>query len=480
MARAQLRARIHSVAHLAPALMDGSGDDQNVLIRGNPNSPGSLCRGAFLEAIAGDDQPPIGLGSGRLQLAERMLVADNPLMTGGVIVNRLWHHLFGRGIVASVDNFGVLGERPSHPELLDYLAARLVDEGWSLKKMIRLMVDSQTYRMASNAADERAERIEEWRAAASHAASPAGRRSRGDAILAVSGSLGRTKVAGQAWPFTSLSFMGGRGRPAASGPLDGDGRRSLYIAVRRNFLPPLLSVFDMPAPVSTMGGRQCFQRARTSVGVDERSVRRGRGLPLGRTFVPHGRSILKQRIDRMYRAAFRAACHCPRAVGRAGLSGRASGRTPGRWSTRKPTTFAFGPICATACSTPKNSCSFIEGCHVSLWPVLRQRAIAVRRNAAGAVRTASAMWRWPRCWPTAASRAAGRCGTLAPARAKNVIFLYMDGGPSQVDTFDPKPRLNRDHGKPFAMKAEATQFNNNGMTLGSPWKFMLAAKAALR
>src|ERR1700747_573477 len=67
----------------------------------------------------------------------------------GVMVNRIWHHLFGRGIVASVDNFGVLGERPTYPELLDHLAERFIHEGWSVKKMIRALVLSSTYRMAS-------------------------------------------------------------------------------------------------------------------------------------------------------------------------------------------------------------------------------------------------------------------------------------------------------------------------------------------
>ena len=65
-------------------------------------------------------------------------------------------------------------------------------------------------------------------------------------------------------------------------------------------------------------------------------------------------------------------------------------------------------------------------------------------------------------------------------RARSVIFLFMEGGPSQVDTFDPKPRLDREDGQPFKMKAEPTQFNNNGKTLGSPWKFRPAAPAALR
>ena len=117
--------------HLAMAMFDGTPIDEHVLIRGNSTSPGELVPRRFLEAIAGRDQPLITAGSGRLELAERVLAPTNPFVTR-VIVNRLWKHLFGRGIVPSVDNFGVLGESPTHPELLDYLADRLPREGWSL------------------------------------------------------------------------------------------------------------------------------------------------------------------------------------------------------------------------------------------------------------------------------------------------------------------------------------------------------------
>ncbi|MEX0614245.1 MAG: DUF1553 domain-containing protein, partial [Pirellulales bacterium] len=107
------------------AIADGSGEDQPVHIRGSYKSLGDVVPRRLLEAISGPDRPGPVHGSGRLELAERMLAPDNPF-TARVMANGVWQHLFGRGIVATVDNFGVLGEQPTHPELLDYLATRFM------------------------------------------------------------------------------------------------------------------------------------------------------------------------------------------------------------------------------------------------------------------------------------------------------------------------------------------------------------------
>jgi hypothetical protein len=161
--------------------------------------------------------------------------------------------LFGRGIVTSVDNFGVLGERPTHPELLDYLAGQFVREGWSVKKLIRALVLSRAYRMSSrpeagaDQADPQNLLLHRMRV----------RRLEGeairDALLAISGRIS-PQLYGAPIPIHLTAFQDGRGRPH-SGPLDGDGRRSIYLAERRNFLSPLLLAFDMPTPFSTVGRR---------------------------------------------------------------------------------------------------------------------------------------------------------------------------------------------------------------------------------
>ena len=121
--------------------------DSALLIRGNPSTPGAKVPRHFLMVLGGD-QRAFEHGSGRLELAHAIASKDNPL-TARVMVNRIWQHHFGRGLVGSSSNFGVLGERPSHPELLDWLAHRFVASGWSIKSLHREIILSSTYRQSS-------------------------------------------------------------------------------------------------------------------------------------------------------------------------------------------------------------------------------------------------------------------------------------------------------------------------------------------
>src|SRR5262249_13467984 len=141
--------QIRQESRLAPAMQDGTGMDERVFIRGVHKALGEPAPRRFLEALAGPDCLAAPRGGGRLDLARQMTAPDLDPFLPRVLVNRVWHHLFGRGIVASVDNFGVLGEPPTHPELLDYLADRFVQEGWSVKKLTRALVLTSTYRMSS-------------------------------------------------------------------------------------------------------------------------------------------------------------------------------------------------------------------------------------------------------------------------------------------------------------------------------------------
>ena len=251
--REQLASSIIRNSHVAPAMLDGTGEDDHILIRGNSSKPGDIEPRHFLTAISGNSPMPIRRGSGRLELAERINDPENPL-TPRVIVNRIWHHLMGRGIVPTVDDFGFLGERPTHPELLDHLASRFIADGRSVKRMIKYIVLSRTYQMSSYANPDATKADPKnllW-----HHCPP--RRLQGEAIrdslLAVSGRLDKTSF-GPPVPIHLTSFMDGRGRPGMSGPLDGNGRRSIYVSVRRNFLSPFMLTFDTPVPFSSMGRR---------------------------------------------------------------------------------------------------------------------------------------------------------------------------------------------------------------------------------
>jgi hypothetical protein len=249
----RLLAHIRPESRLAPAMWDGSGVDERVFIRGSPKALGVAVPRRFLAALAGPGRLLVARGSGRLELARLMTdPARNPFLAR-VLVNRVWHHLFGRGIVASVDNFGVLGDRPTHPELLDYLADRFVRQGWSVKRLIRELVLSSTYRMSSRP-DPKADQADPQNLLLHRTRL---RRLEGeairDALLAVSGRLDR-RLYGPPVAVHLTAFQDGRGKPE-TGPLDGAGRRSVYLAARRNFLSSFLLAFDTPAPASTVGRR---------------------------------------------------------------------------------------------------------------------------------------------------------------------------------------------------------------------------------
>lgn len=234
-------------------MCEGSGEDEYVFIRGNHNNRGPTASRHVLTAL--DQSEPLrdSFGSGRLELADRVLADANPFPSR-VIVNRVWQHLFGRGLVPTSDNFGVLGESPTHPELLDYLAAEFRNEGWSIKRLIRRLVMTRAYRLSSQRSElaDQADPTNQMR----HRYSV--RRLEGealrDAMLAISGRLDSTMY-GASVPVYLSNFMQGRGRPGQSGPLDGAGRRSIYQAVNRNFLNPFMLVFDTPQPATAIGRR---------------------------------------------------------------------------------------------------------------------------------------------------------------------------------------------------------------------------------
>ena len=222
--------------------------------RGNYKAPvGDPVPHRFLTALDPTGSTFNKTPSGRLEFAEAIIDPANPL-TARVMANRLWHHVFGRGIVETVDNFGGQGSLPTHPELLDYLALRFVELNWSMKSMLREILLSEAFQRSTQVPENAAE-LDPSNLLLSHY--PVRRleaEAMRDGILAVSGALDTTMF-GPPVPIHLTEFMTGRGQPAVNGPLDGDGRRSIYIAIRRNFLSPMMLAFDMPIPFSTFGAR---------------------------------------------------------------------------------------------------------------------------------------------------------------------------------------------------------------------------------
>ena len=246
-------------------------ENARINLAGNPHMLGDEAPRGFLSLIKTDKplkfahRRLIGFGfqksSGRLELADWLTNSGNPL-TARVMVNRIWHHLFGAGLVRSVDNFGLRGDSPSHPELLDYLASRFVDLDWSVKGLIREIVLSRTYQLAARHEPAAAEADPEnrllWRANRRRLEAEAMR----DAVLLVSGALDRRRggitlpidtpegvIMGQP-PFMSPKVELGESRRY---------RRTVYLpTVRKSQLADLdlLNLFDFPDPNTVTGRRE--------------------------------------------------------------------------------------------------------------------------------------------------------------------------------------------------------------------------------
>jgi hypothetical protein len=220
-------------------------EDTRVHIRGSVHTLGEAVPRGFLRVAVRGSMPAIPTtSSGRRELGEWLSRADNPL-TARVFVNRVWHWLFGAGLVRTTDNFGTVGERPSHSELLDYLATEFVEDGWSIKKLVRAIVLSNTYRQSS-AGDRRSREADPENRLLSHA-----NRRRLDAeclrdtILSVSGRLTLDR-GGPTYR---------RGLQSDYGYTHTDTRRSVYTPVFRNALPELFEVFDFADPSVPTGRR---------------------------------------------------------------------------------------------------------------------------------------------------------------------------------------------------------------------------------
>ena len=243
----------------APMAM-GIGDrdeptDVPLLIGGEFDKPDRVVPRGFPAVMDYEGAKPFSTeGSGRLELAEWMSHPNHPL-TARVMVNRVWSHLFGRGIVESVDNFGITGARPTHPELLDFLAIQFTEDSWSVKRLIRRMVLSRTYRQKSEelaaAADIDPENRLLWRMSPKRLEAEAIR----DSMLAISGAL---QPRPEASPLAMVRTVGdGRETILAKYGFEFSEfySRTIYVPITRRDVPTLLDLFDFPDSNNLVGDR---------------------------------------------------------------------------------------------------------------------------------------------------------------------------------------------------------------------------------
>lgn len=209
---------------------EGTATDLNVFVRGNVENKGSVVPRRFLQVLCAGEPQPFQTGSGRRELAEAIAARENPL-TARVIVNRVWGQFFGRPLVATASNFGELGERPTHPELLDDLAVRFMDSGWSLKWLAHELTLSATYRQSSQP-------------------EPAGIAADPDNLLL--SHIPRRRLSIEAWRDSLLTAAGSLdstvGGPSINPNDVEQRRRTVYSRIERLELNRLLAMFDFPDP----------------------------------------------------------------------------------------------------------------------------------------------------------------------------------------------------------------------------------------
>jgi hypothetical protein len=230
----------------AMGVREGRVEDSPVYARGEPDEPGATVQRGFVPAIHVPNTPAIpSEQSGRAQLAEWVTSKDNPL-TARVAVNRVWAQLFGAGIVTTPDNFGKMGVRPTNQPLLDYLAAQFMSDGWSMKKLIRSIVLSRTYQLASSR-DGKNQTLDPdnttlWHATQRRLDAEAIR----DAVLQITGSLDLHRPSGSVvatMPDVDLA------KSAQYAKLtDEQSVRSVYLPIVRSRVPEMLETFDFAEP----------------------------------------------------------------------------------------------------------------------------------------------------------------------------------------------------------------------------------------
>jgi hypothetical protein len=232
------------------------------LIRGNTESTGDKVEPAFLSSLGGGHPEIVpnakANSSGRRLAFAKWLTSPDNRLTSRVFVNRIWQHHFGRGIVRSPNNFGQLGEPPTHPELLDWLANQFVQGGWRVKPIHKLILTSNAYRQVSLVSEEAAEKDPNNNLFSRFDLRRLSAEELRDSILAVNGRLNLKMYGPSVYPEISKEVLAGQSVPGkgweTSSPED-QSRRSVYIHVKRSLIVPLLASFDFPEPDTSCEAR---------------------------------------------------------------------------------------------------------------------------------------------------------------------------------------------------------------------------------
>jgi len=279
--------------------------DAAIRIRGEAEKHGSIVPRGFLSVVQFPGQPVVNVHqSGRLELAEWLSSPQNPLVSR-VIVNRVWHYLFGSGLVKTVDNFGVNGDVPSHPELLDYLAGRFIRDGWSIKKLVRTIVLTRAYRLSSSAPAENEAVDPDNRLVWRHSPRRLDAEEIRDATLAAAGQLDLSRPLGSPamnLPVTELANNGEVARRLAAVAAVSR-HRSVYLPLLRGLTPNSLAAFDFAEQGMVTGARDTTTVAPQALYLLNDPFVREQSQALAQRLLQPAEMSDARRIDLAYRLA---------------------------------------------------------------------------------------------------------------------------------------------------------------------------------
>jgi cytochrome c553 len=275
---------------LISAVAEGPAVEQRVFVRGQLSHPGEVVPRRFPIVLAGEDQKGITKGSGRLELAEWLASADNPL-AARVFVNRLWQWHFGEGLMRSPNNWGRTGEKPTHPELLDYMASRFMEEGWSTKKMHRFIMLSAAYQRSAHVSKDVMEKDPENRHWSRFNRQRMSIEQIRDSLLALDGSLDST--------MGGTVLVEGKGKRQKADPEEMK-RRTVYVPVRRGSIPNLLGIFDFGDATTSSPGRNRTNVAPQALFLLNSQFVVDRSLGLAKRLLEETSLSETQRVERAY------------------------------------------------------------------------------------------------------------------------------------------------------------------------------------